>query len=40
VLDLLDQVAAAAGADTTLRATAREAITAMRRGVIAYTGVG
>jgi len=40
VLDLLDQVAAAAGADTALRATAREAITAMRRGVIAYTGVG
>jgi ATP-dependent RNA helicase HelY len=40
VLDLLDQVAAAAGADTALRTTAREAITAMRRGVVAYTGVG
>jgi len=39
VLDLLDQVAAAAGDDSTLRATAREAITAMRRGVIAYTGL-
>jgi ATP-dependent RNA helicase HelY len=39
VLDLLDQVAAAAGADTALRKTAREAITSMRRGVIAYTGL-
>jgi ATP-dependent RNA helicase HelY len=39
VLDLLDQVANAAGANTALRATAREAITAMRRGVIAYSGV-
>jgi ATP-dependent RNA helicase HelY len=39
VLDLLDQVAAAAGDDSTLRTTARDAITAMRRGVIAYTGL-
>jgi ATP-dependent RNA helicase HelY len=39
VLDLLDQVAAAAGPDTALRTTAREAIVAMRRGVIAYTGL-
>ncbi len=39
VLDLLDQVAAAAGNDSALRASAREAITAMRRGVIAYTGL-
>ncbi|MDQ1645772.1 MAG: ATP-dependent helicase HelY, partial [Cryptosporangiaceae bacterium] len=39
VLDLLDQIAGAAGADTTLRSTAREAITAMRRGVIAYSAM-
>jgi ATP-dependent RNA helicase HelY len=39
VLDLLDQVANAAGAGTALRATAREAITAMRRGVIAYSAM-
>ncbi len=39
VLDLLDQVAAAAGDNTALRTTARDAITAMRRGVIAYTGL-
>ncbi len=39
VLDLLDQVASAAGDDAALRTTARDAIAAMRRGVIAYTGL-
>jgi ATP-dependent RNA helicase HelY len=40
VLDLLDQLTDAAGGDAALRATAREAIAAIRRGVVAYSGVG
>jgi ATP-dependent RNA helicase HelY len=37
VIDLLDQVAAAAGGDVAV--TARAAVTAMRRGVVAHTSV-
>jgi len=37
LLDLLDQVAQTAGAGSPLRATAREAMDALRRGVVAYT---
>ena len=36
VLDLAEQIADAAG-DTPLRRTAREAVRAMRRGVVAYS---
>jgi ATP-dependent RNA helicase HelY len=38
LIDLLDQIAVAAGPDP-LAATAREAIDALRRGVVAYTSV-
>ncbi|HSF25898.1 MAG TPA: DEAD/DEAH box helicase [Actinomycetes bacterium] len=40
VIDLLDQVADAAGPDSTVRATAHRAIVALRRGVVAYSSVG
>ncbi|TQS46729.1 DEAD/DEAH box helicase [Cryptosporangium phraense] len=39
VLDLLDQIAGAASAESGLRKTAREAIEATRRGIVAYTAV-
>jgi ATP-dependent RNA helicase HelY len=39
LVDLLDQVAVAAGPGK-LRATARSAIDALRRGVVAYSSVG
>jgi ATP-dependent RNA helicase HelY len=39
LIDLLDQVAAAAGR-TPVAATARSAISALRRGVVAYSSVG
>jgi ATP-dependent RNA helicase HelY len=38
LLDLAGQIADAAG-DTTLRATAREAVTRLKRGVVAYSGL-
>ena len=37
LLDLLDQIAQAAAAGSRLRVTAREAIGAIRRGVVAYS---
>jgi ATP-dependent RNA helicase HelY len=40
VLDLLGQVRDAAGASSTVRENARAAITAVNRGVLAYTAVG
>ena len=40
LIDLLDQVATAAGAADTVAATARRAIGALRRGVVAYSSVG
>ena len=40
LLDLLDQVAAVAAEGSRLRGTARRAVSAVRRGVVAYTGVG
>ena len=40
LLDLLDQVAAVAAEGSRLRGTARQAVDAVRRGVVAYTGVG
>ncbi|WP_106410480.1 DEAD/DEAH box helicase [Pseudofrankia saprophytica] len=39
LLDLLDQIAQSAGPDSALRSTAREAMSALRRGVIAYSMV-
>jgi ATP-dependent RNA helicase HelY len=39
VLDLLGQIAEAAGADSGLRSTARQAIGAVNRGVLAYSSV-
>ncbi|GAA3395885.1 DEAD/DEAH box helicase [Cryptosporangium minutisporangium] len=39
VLDLLDQIAGAAPAGSDLRSTARQAIDATRRGVVAYTAL-
>ncbi|GAA2525482.1 DEAD/DEAH box helicase [Pilimelia columellifera] len=39
VMDLLGQLAEAAGASSALRATAREAMTAVKRGVLAYTSM-
>ncbi len=39
LIDLLDQIAAAAG-PTPVAATARSAISALRRGVVAYSSVG
>jgi ATP-dependent RNA helicase HelY len=40
VVDLLGQLAEAAGASSGIRATARQAIGAINRGVLAYTSVG
>jgi len=40
LMDLLGQVAAAAGRDTPLGVTARQAADALRRGVVAYSSVG
>jgi ATP-dependent RNA helicase HelY len=40
LIDLLDQVADAAGERSPVRAKARAALSAVRRGVIAYTSVG
>ncbi len=40
VIDLLGQVADAAGASSTLRKVARQSITAVNRGVLAYTSLG
>jgi ATP-dependent RNA helicase HelY len=42
VIDLLDQVAdaAAAESDSKVPATARAAVTAVRRGVVAYSSLG
>ena len=40
LIDLLDQVAAAAGTAGTVAGTARRAIGALRRGVGAYSSVG
>jgi ATP-dependent RNA helicase HelY len=39
VLDLLGQLAEAAGASSTVRETARQAMVAVKRGVLAYTGL-
>jgi ATP-dependent RNA helicase HelY len=39
LIDLLDQVADAAGDDSPVHATAHEAVRALRRGVVAYSGV-
>jgi ATP-dependent RNA helicase HelY len=40
LLDLLDQIATVAGPGSPLRETARQAVAAIRRGVVAYSGVG
>jgi ATP-dependent RNA helicase HelY len=40
VIDLLGQVAEAAGAESSLRSTARSAMDALHRGVLAYSSVG
>jgi ATP-dependent RNA helicase HelY len=40
VVDLLDQIASAAPDGSPLHRTAREAVAAVRRGVVAYTGLG
>ncbi|HKA97673.1 MAG TPA: DEAD/DEAH box helicase [Streptosporangiaceae bacterium] len=40
LMDLLGQIAVAAGRDTPLGVTARQAIGALRRGVVAYSSVG
>jgi ATP-dependent RNA helicase HelY len=40
VVDLLGQLAEAAGADSPLRLTARQAMDAVNRGVLAYTSIG
>jgi ATP-dependent RNA helicase HelY len=40
LIDLLGQVAVAAGHDSPLAATARSAVDALRRGVVAYSSVG
>jgi ATP-dependent RNA helicase HelY len=40
LMDLLGQVAVAAGHDSPLAATARSAVDALRRGVVAYSSVG
>jgi ATP-dependent RNA helicase HelY len=40
VLDLLGQLAEAAGATSAVRETARHAMVAVKRGVLAYTGLG
>jgi ATP-dependent RNA helicase HelY len=40
LIDLLGQVAVAAGHDSPLAATARSAVGALRRGVVAYSSVG
>jgi ATP-dependent RNA helicase HelY len=39
VVDLLDQISVAAGEDEQLRSTARRAMDAINRGVVAYTSV-
>ena len=39
-MDLLGQIAVAAGAGSELAATARAAVAALRHGVVAYTSVG
>jgi ATP-dependent RNA helicase HelY len=39
-MDLLGQIAVAAGRDTPLGVTARQAAEALRRGVVAYSSVG
>jgi ATP-dependent RNA helicase HelY len=39
LIDLLDQVADAAGDGSPVRATASEAVRMLRRGVVAYSGV-
>ena len=39
LMDLLGQIAVAAGAGSTLAATARDAVAALRHGVVAYTSV-
>jgi ATP-dependent RNA helicase HelY len=40
LIDLLGQIAVAAGHDSPLAATARAAVGALRRGVVAYSSVG
>ena len=40
LMDLLGQIAVAAGRDTPLAVTARRAVEALRRGVVAYSSVG
>src|SRR5215510_10185832 len=40
LMDLLGQIAVAAGRDTPLGVTARQAVKALRRGVVAYSSVG
>jgi ATP-dependent RNA helicase HelY len=40
VLDLLGQLAEAAGATSAVRETAQHAMVAVKRGVLAYTGLG
>jgi len=40
LIDLLGQIAVAAGHDSSLAATARSAVGALRRGVVAYSSVG
>ena len=40
LVDMLDQIADAAGDDEGLRANARAAVDALRRGVVAYSSVG
>jgi len=40
LMDLLGQIAVAAGRDTPLGGTARRAVEALRHGVVAYSSVG
>ena len=40
LMDLLGQIAVAAGPGSELAGTARAAVTALRHGVVAYTSVG
>jgi ATP-dependent RNA helicase HelY len=40
LMDLLGQIAVAAGRDAPIGVTARQAVEALRRGVVAYSSVG
>jgi ATP-dependent RNA helicase HelY len=39
LIDLLDQISVAAAADSPVKATARRSVSALRRGVVAYSAV-